>query len=596
MSSRRQGALPQQHRVLVAAGNPAVREQLAAQLPDRYGRSGAASGQEALAKLGGEEFWLMLVDDSLPDVDPLQLIRKAKAYCPETRVIFCAAHGTFLRAEEAMELGADALLSLPCRETDLLRKLDWLERHSRPVTTARGDERMQRLERYIEAHLAKPLGQEELLEVACLSRSALYRYVRKQVGVSCAQYIKSKRLEKARFLLEHGEGSVREVAAAVGFQDVGYFCRWFKQSTTRSPLAFRRMHRKGKESLMIAALVPLSGAYGDLGADVLLGTDFAAAEVARRSGIELEIYPIDTETDPAAAARKAWEAVQRRGIRYFTGCASSAEAAEVSRVMEETHSLLITSAGVCPGRRELNQHVFRWSLPTVDAVRKTIIPLASRSPTARRWFTVTPDYIFGHTLLNHAAAVFRETDLHHVGNAFHAMGSRDFRPLFEKARAVHADVIVLLNYGGDTVAALRQAREMGLGQERLLLAPWSNGLTDILNIGPECARGVYFGTQYWQGADVPANNLLRNSWGKRFGVDPSYTSVTGYIGVMLLHMAIQKTGSCDPDRNLRALESLEWDGLTAIREFINPSTHQTRKGYFLLRGSDVAGGAELLSV
>jgi hypothetical protein len=36
-------------------------------------------------------------------------------------------------------------------------------------------------------------------------------------------------------------------------------------------------------------------------------------------------------------------------------------------------------------------------------------------------------------------------------------------------------------------------------------------------------------------------------------------------------------------KNRKALENLERDGLTAIREFINPDTHQTAKDYFLLQ-------------
>jgi len=212
-----------------------------------------------------------------------------------------------------------------------------------------------------------------------------------------------------------------------------------------------------------------------------------------------------------------------------------------------------------------------------------VIPLILRDPSSRRWFTISPDYIFGRSLLSSAEAVFREYDIDHVGNAFHDLGNRDFRPLFRRAREMKAQTIVLLNYGEDTDTALLQAREMNVSDDSQLLVVWSNGLQNIRKIGLESSRGVLFGTQYWEEKDLPANNLLRKEWEKQFNLDPTYPNVTGYIGTLMLHMAMQKTGTNDPETNRDALENLAWDGLTAIREFINPDTHQTAKEYFLLQ-------------
>jgi branched-chain amino acid transport system substrate-binding protein len=560
-------------------------EQLRAHLPSRYILSPAASGYEALGLLRRQSFWLAVVNRGLPDMEELELIGEIRRRFPSTRLMFCSDSGDFRLAGKALELGADAIAARSCTPEELLGRLKWIEEHS-PVPAAgleAADDRLERVQLFVDSHIDQPLRQEDLLDVACLSRSALHRYFKKLVGMSCSQYVTSRRIEQAKHLLEHEDAPIYEIAGKTGFQDPAYFCRWFKQLTTVTPLAFRSAVRAGTQELKIGALVPLSGAYGYAGQDVLMGVEFAAAEIARRFGLEISVYPIDTETCPARAAAKVWDAYRRLGIRHFTGCTSSAVLVDVAQAVEESHCLLVSSACANVEDRKRNERVFRWSLPAREAVRKTMIPLIRRDPSARRWFTISPDYIFGRSLLNSAEAVFREYDIEHVGNAFHDLGSRDFRPLFRKARALKAQTIVLLNYGEDTDTALVQAKEMNICEDSQLLVVWSNGLQNIRKIGLESSRGVLFGTQYWENKNLPANNLLRKGWEKQFNQDPNYPNVTGYIGTLMLHMAMQKTGSSDPEANRNALENLEWDGLTAIREFINPDTHQTAKDYFLLQ-------------
>jgi len=559
-------------------------EQLRAQLSPKYVLTTAASGYEAMGVLRRQVFWLAVVNRGLPDMEELKLIGKIKRHFPLTRLMFCSDSGDFRLGGTALELGVDALAARSCSLNELICRLKWLEEHS-PGSATGSDpsgDRLKRIELYVDSHIDQPFRQEDLLEIACLSRSALHRYFKRYLGMPCSEYVASRRMEQVKHLLEHGDAPIYEIAAKTGFQDTAYFCRWFKQLTTVTPLSFRNAVRRKKQELAIGALIPLSGAYGSAGQDVLLGVEFAAAEIAKRYGIEVSIFPIDTETCPARAANKVWDTWRRLGICHFTGCTSSGVLVEVARAVEESHSLLVSSACANVEDRRWNEHVFRWSLPAREAVRKTVIPLIRRDPSARRWFTISPDYIFGRSLLSRAEAVFKEYDIDHVGNAFHDVGNRDFRPLFRRARAAKAQTIVLLNYGDDTNTALLQAREMSVASYSQLLVVWSNGLHNIRKIGLESSRGVLFGTQYWEKKNLPANNLLRRGWKKQFNMEPTYPNVTGYIGTLMLHMAMQRTGTSDPEANKNALENLAWDGLTAIREFINPDTHQTTKEYFLL--------------
>ena len=69
---------------------------------------------------------------------------------------------------------------------------------------------------------------EILSSEMCLSRAQLFRKCKALIGESPVEYIRSKRLNRAKELLIEGSTSVSEVATQVGFADASYFSRCFK--------------------------------------------------------------------------------------------------------------------------------------------------------------------------------------------------------------------------------------------------------------------------------------------------------------------------------------------------------------------------------
>ena len=73
----------------------------------------AANGEEALAKLKGKEFGLILLDIRMPGMDGLEILRQVREVRPDIRVIMITAYGTVESAVEAMKLGAVDFLQKP---------------------------------------------------------------------------------------------------------------------------------------------------------------------------------------------------------------------------------------------------------------------------------------------------------------------------------------------------------------------------------------------------------------------------------------------------------------------------------------------------
>lgn len=354
-----------------------------------------------------------------------------------------------------------------------------------------------------------------------------------------------------------------------------------------------------EDKVVIGTLTALSGPYASLGEDTVRGAKYAVEEVGGKVlGKPIELSFIDTQVKPGVAARKVREAADS-GVKFFTGCISSGVGLAVSQVAEEKKVVFYTTVGAdeITGTK-CNRFTFRWSIPTYGAVQQTVKPLIKMFPEAKRWYTITPDYVFGHSLLNNAKAVFKEFGVEHVGNDMHPIGHTEFSSFITKAMAAKADFVVFFNFGKDTINALKQANNFGLSKKAKILVAWSSGLRDLEEIGPEACEGVYFGCQFWHNVDVPLTKKLCDVWKKKYNRLPSYPEASSYMITKVEIMGIQNAGTTDTAAVVKALEGMQYDGITGVEE-IQAFDHQTKKNYYLLLAKpkkDIKGPGDNASV
>ncbi len=90
---------------------------------------------------------------------------------------------------------------------------------------------------------------EELSSRFGVSASAFKKYFSAVYGKPVSQYMREKRMEKAKELLETTDESIGEIALASGYEHQGKFGSAFKDSYGVSPLEYRRLYRKTSEEL-----------------------------------------------------------------------------------------------------------------------------------------------------------------------------------------------------------------------------------------------------------------------------------------------------------------------------------------------------------
>jgi len=99
---------------------------------------------------------------------------------------------------------------------------------------------IQNLNEFIDLNLQNNLSIETLMRHFQLTRNALYNASKEYISIGIAEYIKLRRVEKAKQLLKDTNLKVIEISQKVGFADYNYFCRTFKHYVGISAKKFRK--------------------------------------------------------------------------------------------------------------------------------------------------------------------------------------------------------------------------------------------------------------------------------------------------------------------------------------------------------------------
>lgn len=93
---------------------------------------------------------------------------------------------------------------------------------------------------YIEAHLADKITTKDLADVAGISMFHFCRVFKKTVNESPYQYVRSRRLLRARTLMESERHSLADISLRCGFANQAHFTSAFVRETGMPPGRFRR--------------------------------------------------------------------------------------------------------------------------------------------------------------------------------------------------------------------------------------------------------------------------------------------------------------------------------------------------------------------
>lgn len=217
----------------------------------------AADGEEAVELVERCLPDLLITDIKMPVLGGLELVQRLRRTNPDLRILIVSGYSEFEYAKRAIELGVDDYLLKPVdvvalRET-LRRIRIRLEALAGSIEAEFGLDRIgsreadlaNAVELYLKENYRLPYSLERLAAGFGCKAAYLLRLYRRIKGSTPTQDLIRMRIEKAKRLLTgHPLLEVKQVAAAVGYEDALYFSRLFKRETGQNPTAFRDSMRR----------------------------------------------------------------------------------------------------------------------------------------------------------------------------------------------------------------------------------------------------------------------------------------------------------------------------------------------------------------
>ena len=348
-------------------------------------------------------------------------------------------------------------------------------------------------------------------------------------------------------------------------------------------LAAPSLVRAQGAALPVAGVYSLSGTFANVGDLLNKGTQWAFEHYGSAAGQRINYTLLDDQGDPGRAVRRVQEAMGQ-GVKHIVGCTLSSIALPVAKEVHARGGVYIHMAGADEATgSECNRSSFRWPGASYTAINATARPFIQRNPNAKRWYTITGQYVFGDSLLTNLKAVLQEAGQQHLGNSYHSLSEREYSGYITAAIAAQPDVLAICNFGNQTLDVLRQAVSFGMKRNVKIVVPWSTGLDQFQAWGPDICEGVYFGVNYWHGVEAPGNSVLQQVVRAKTNAPTNYLQACGWAVAQMLVEGVNKAGNSEVPAVIRGLEGLAYEGPTGT-ETIRAADHQVLKDYYLMLG------------
>ncbi|MBA1147750.1 ABC transporter substrate-binding protein [Ectothiorhodospiraceae bacterium WFHF3C12] len=305
------------------------------------------------------------------------------------------------------------------------------------------------------------------------------------------------------------------------------------------------------DAVKIGVLTDMSGPLSSMAGP----GSVAAAEMAIEDfggevlGKPVELLTADHQNKPDIASAVARRWIDQQGVDMLSDMVSSSVALAVQRLATSKDTMMITTSAATSAltNEECSPLAIHYVYDTYSLAAGTAKAVLANG--GKKWFFLTVDYAYGHSLEENTTSVINELGGTVVGAVHHPLGTSDMTSYLLQAQATDADVIALANSGTDFINAISQAAEFGVGRDKQMVGMLVF-LENAHSVGLKAIQGLQFTLAwYWDQSDEAREFAER--FQKRQGKMPNslnaglYSAVTNY---------------------LRAVEAAGTDDATAVRE------------------------------
>ena len=344
---------------------------------------------------------------------------------------------------------------------------------------------------------------------------------------------------------------------------------------------------KGEQPIKIGDIDPLTGNYAAEGESQIRGAKMAVAEWNAKGGVlgrPLELVVEDNASNAGISAQKAHKLIDQDKVAMLIGTVSSAAALSVTQVAHQAGMIYMVTGGHTDPITGAQCHWSTFRICTTTYMLAAGLAGTLFKKFGGKWYFLTPDYAFGHTLQESYQKILKSLGGTDLGTSLSPLGSSDFSSYLIKAASTNPDVLINLTDGQDRVNSLKQAAQFGLFKKFAI----GGGLSEleVLRELPKEARAGWATLEWWW--DQPGVPHVKE-WVAAYqkaNPDGSYPSARTWFGYAALHavaLGIARAKSLDAVKVARALEGMELPPevkLQPHKVYFRPGDHQLMSSEF----------------
>jgi branched-chain amino acid transport system substrate-binding protein len=315
---------------------------------------------------------------------------------------------------------------------------------------------------------------------------------------------------------------------------------------------------RGEVPIKMGWIDPLTGSLSALAATETAGAKYAVADVNKKGGIlgrQVQLLVEDSANDVGTGVQKARKLIDRDKVEVIFGDVNSGIAYAISQVTSEKKIFHIVPGGHTDPitGKDCKWNVFRVCNTTSMDAGAITPELIKRF--GKRWFFITPDYAYGHTLQDAFVANLKKAGGEFEGDML-PISETEFSATLIKAKAYKPNVL-LNNMGGlAQIDCMKQFVQFGMSKEMTLGGALFE-LESIKSVPTAAQAGWWDMEWWWNQPGVPHVAEFVADVRKELGVTPTARHWFGYVAINSVKLAAEKAKSMDAVKLAHAMEGME---------------------------------------
>ncbi len=351
---------------------------------------------------------------------------------------------------------------------------------------------------------------------------------------------------------------------------------------------------RGDVPIKFGWIDPLTGSLSALAATETEGAKYGVADVNAKGGIlgrQVELLVEDSANDVGTGVQKARKLIDRDKVDVIFGDVNSGIAYAIMGVTAEKGIFHIVPGGHTDPitGKDCKWNVFRVCNTTSMDAGAITPELVKRF--GKRWFFITPDYAYGHTLQDNFVR-----NLKALGGEFEGdmlpISETEFSATLIKAKAYKPNVL-LNNMGGlAQIDCMKQFVQFGMAKEMALGGALFE-LESVKSVPAAAQAGWWDMEWWWDQPKVPEVAPFVAAFRKATGKTPTARHWFGYVAIHSVRLAAEKAKSLEGIKLAKAMEGMELPPEIALQPgkvFYRAGDHELMPNIFVGQMHPPEGG------